>query len=130
MDKTTYYKWYQENILQLYPDIADQPGKRVLIKSDGGPGRSDAAYLSEANFEGLLHYPGLPNGTLFQEMDQAFANLKTKMEGNRKKNFNKMFDIYKSKAKVSCNDIGYILFGHDKNFVNGTTMTLDSPFGQ
>ena len=84
MDKTTYHKWYQENILQLYPDIADQPGKRVLIKSDGGPGRSDAAYLSEAKFEGLLHYPGLPNGTLFQEMDQAFANLKTKMEGNRK----------------------------------------------
>ena len=32
-------KYFEINVFPLYPDAADVPGKRVLIKIDGGPGR-------------------------------------------------------------------------------------------
>ena len=56
----------------MYPPIVNIDGKRILIKSDGARGRTDIAYLSESNHDGLVHCPGLPNGTLFQEMDNVF----------------------------------------------------------
>ena len=71
--KEIFYEWYHEIVSVLFPDMQDIPGKRVLVKSDGGPGRTHPIYLSESHLDGLVHYPGLPNGTLFQELDQIFA---------------------------------------------------------
>ena len=75
--------------MQCYPDMDDVEGCRLLIKCDGGPGRDYVKYLAEARADGLYHYPGLSNGTLFQEYDQAFAYIKQMMDKNRESIFKK-----------------------------------------
>ena len=35
-------RWVTEIIPEMYPDVADRPGKRVLIKADSGPGKRRA----------------------------------------------------------------------------------------
>jgi hypothetical protein len=34
-----FFAYLHETIVRLYPDVADEPGKRVLLKVDSGPGR-------------------------------------------------------------------------------------------
>ena len=85
--KEIFHKWFQAIVLQCYPDIDDVEGCQVLVKSDGGPGRDCMQYLSKARVNGLYHYPGLPNGTLFQEFDQEFGYVKGLMDLNRKRIF-------------------------------------------
>ena len=41
MDGDEFKKCLQTNILKLHPDAANVPGKRAMIKVDGGPGRLD-----------------------------------------------------------------------------------------
>jgi len=96
--KEIFHQWYHEDV----------PGKRILIKSDGGPGRTHLAYLSEG------HYPGLPNGNTF--LDQIFALLKTLMEMNRQRIWNVKFEIDGQHARVGIRDLGYILFGGEYTF--------------
>ena len=68
----------------LYPDACDEPGKRVLMKADSGPGRMNKEFLTTARSHGFYFLPGLPNGTeLGQEMDQVFAEFKAILEENR-----------------------------------------------
>ena len=68
----------------LYPDACDEPGKRVLMKADSGPGRMNKDFLTTARAHGFYFLPGLPNGTeLGQEMDQVFAEFKAILEENR-----------------------------------------------
>ena len=126
--KEIFYEWYHEIVSVLFPDMQDIPGKRVLVKSDGGPGRTHPIYLSESHLDGLVHYPGLPNGTLFQELDQIFAYLKSLMEKNRMRIFNKLFQLDSDKTKVPMQDIGSILFGGEKTFSDGSKMFLQNAF--
>ena len=106
------------------------PGKCVLIKSDGGPGRSNPDYLVAARADGVYHYPGLPNGTLFQEMDQLFGKLKTEMDNNRAKIWLKQFKMFQEKAKVGPAHIGFILFGGDLSCEDGTVLRLENAFAK
>jgi hypothetical protein len=39
-------KYIDNSILPLYPDIEDVPGKRLLIKLDSGPGRTNVTMLA------------------------------------------------------------------------------------
>ena len=41
MDYNEFRKYLFANVGPLYPDTEDIPGKRVIIKCDGGPGRLD-----------------------------------------------------------------------------------------
>lgn len=126
--KEIYSKWYQEVVSVLYPDIADVPGTRVLVKSDGGPGRTDPSYLARSNLDGLVHYPGLPNGTLFQELDQIFHRTKSITENNRKRIFNSLFTIFGRKARVEFEQIGYILFGGKLPLRCGSSLVLENAY--
>ena len=38
MDNKEFDKYIRNNIMRLYPDAADEPGKRVIIKCNSGPG--------------------------------------------------------------------------------------------
>jgi hypothetical protein len=40
-DHCVMYQGISFNIERLYPDASDQPGKHMLVKIDGGPGRLD-----------------------------------------------------------------------------------------
>ena len=100
----------------------------MLIKSDGGPGRTHQDYLAQSNLDGLVHYPGLPNGTYFQELDQIFAYLKTIMEENRKRIWDIKFEIDGHRAKVSICDFAKILFGGKYSFTTGASINLRNAF--
>ena len=39
MDNVEFKKHIKTDILELFPDAADRPGRRVMVKIDGGPGR-------------------------------------------------------------------------------------------
>ena len=110
--------------MMCYPDAQDIPGKRVLIKSDGGPGRENPNYLATARLNGFLHYPGLPNGTLFQELDQIFGAFKSKLDKNRASIWLKRYDLCPTKAKVGISDMPSILFGGTVSFPDATTIEL------
>ena len=102
----------------------------MLIKSDGGPGRTHEEYLSQSNLDGLVHYHGLPNSTFFQELDQVFAYLKTMMEDNRKRIWDVKFDIDGHNAKIRIGDFAKILFGGEYTFSTGAFIILTNAFAE
>lgn len=63
-------------MFSLYCDF-ENIGKRALLQTDSGRGRSNPIVISTAKLYGLGIYPGVPNtseGT--QEMDQLFGYFK------------------------------------------------------
>ena len=38
MNEYKFERYVEDNLMRLYPDTADIPGKRVMIKADSGPG--------------------------------------------------------------------------------------------
>jgi hypothetical protein len=83
MDAEELHKYLVQAILPLYPDAADLPGKRVLIKIDSGPGRMNEAMLVELRVKGFYLLPGLPNSThVTQETDQNYGHFKNVVRRN------------------------------------------------
>ena len=41
IDAKEFHKYFEDSICPQYPTASDQPGKRVLLILDGGPGRND-----------------------------------------------------------------------------------------
>jgi hypothetical protein len=69
---------YVENIRHIVTDCADISGKRIMLKVDSGPGRSDKEFLAWCRARGIIIYPGVPNTTaVSQEMDQSYGGFKT-----------------------------------------------------
>jgi hypothetical protein len=65
------------NIAPLYPDAADEHGKRVMVKVDSGPGRLEIDYLAEARTLCFIIYPSVPNTmAVTQETDQSYGPFK------------------------------------------------------
>ena len=108
--------------------MKNAPRFRVLVKSDGGPGRTHEGYLAQSHLDGLVHYPGLPNGTLFQELDQVFSLLKTRMEENRERIWNVNYELDGARARVKIGDFAKILFGGKKEFATGGFIILRNAF--
>jgi len=53
-------KYIKQAILPLYPDVADVPGKRVMLKVDSGPGRLNVNMLATLRLQGVYLAPGFP----------------------------------------------------------------------
>eukprot|EP00985_Skeletonema_marinoi_P026211 scaffold20141_cov66-Skeletonema_marinoi.AAC.1 len=83
MNDPEFEKYFLENIVRLYPDAADVPGKRVMLKVDSGPGRLFLSLLVNARTLGFYLYPGVPNTTaVTQETDQNYGPFKTQFQQN------------------------------------------------
>jgi hypothetical protein len=68
---------------RLYSDAADVPGKRLLYKIDGGPGRLDEESLAEKRARGIYLFPGVQNTTqVHQETDQNYVQFKYDVRWN------------------------------------------------
>jgi hypothetical protein len=68
---------------RLWPDAADIPGKRVLYKIDGGPGRLDEGALADSRDRGISLFPGVQNTTqVTQETDQNYGQFKSDVRSN------------------------------------------------
>ena len=105
------------------------PGKRVLLKTDSGPGRSNSSVISTARSFGLLIFPGVPNtseGT--QEMDQLFALFKALMEMNRRKLYRARYELDRNTRGVTLKDIGYLICGGTVYLQDGSTVELENSF--
>ncbi len=77
MDNEEFQKYVRNSLLPLFPDSGDFPGKRVLIKVDGGPGRLNVELLASLWMLGFYLYPGVPNTTaVTQETDQNYGPFK------------------------------------------------------
>ena len=73
---------FSKMILQAYPDVADEPGKRVLWFLDGGPGRFSEEFLIWTRSKGVDVHGYLPNLTSkFQTLDvKIFGKVKCKLD--------------------------------------------------
>ena len=59
-----------ENLVDTLGDVADEPGKRIVLKLDGGPAlpKSDPEWLWKQRNRGIWIYPGLPNGSAVNQV--------------------------------------------------------------
>jgi hypothetical protein len=73
------FEKYINNVIDdMFPDMEDILGKRILLKVDSRPGRNCAAMLVKVKFKGLYIHPGLPNATaIHQEMAQSYGPFKS-----------------------------------------------------
>ena len=67
MNDIEFEKYVENNLLHLFPDVIDEPGKRVCLKVDNSPGCNGRSLLLKMRFKGWYMYPGLPNATSVQQ---------------------------------------------------------------
>lgn len=109
MDKVELNKYMKKAILPLYPDIADVPGKRVIMKVDSGPGRLNLEMLADLRVQGLYLVPGVPNTThKTQETDQNYGVYKSSFRQNLRSLSQRHFEAGLT-LKVA--DLALLVFG-------------------
>jgi len=76
-------KHFNKNALPLCPAMEDKPGKRVTLKADSGPGRTDLPMLAQMRLKGFYLTPSVPNtAAKTQETDQNCGPFKIAFRGN------------------------------------------------
>lgn len=109
MNSVELEKYMRGSILPLYPDIADVPLKRVIMKVDSGPGRMNVEMLANMRLQGLYLVPGVPNTTSqTQETDQNYGPFKGKYRGNIRTLSQARFD---QKMVLRVTDLPLLVFG-------------------
>jgi len=102
-------KYFFKNVLPLYPDAEDSPGKRVIIKVDSGPGRMDSSMLASLRMKGCYMIPGFPNTTArTQETDQNYGPFKTAYRGNLQQLSQAR---HQKKQQLMLKDLALLVFG-------------------
>mmetsp|Transcript_14987 Transcript_14987/g.24792 ORF Transcript_14987/g.24792 Transcript_14987/m.24792 type:complete len:179 (-) Transcript_14987:75-611(-) len=118
-------EYYQNVLKPCFPDAADCPGQRLMVKTDSGPGREDSKLLFDAKVTGTYLKTGLPNGTeVGQECDQVFAKFKSICYENRDKLSQARRCIDGEQQTLSPADFSHILVGGKVTMVNGDVIPL------
>jgi DDE superfamily endonuclease len=109
MTSTELDKYLHSAILPLFPDIADRPGKRVIIKLDSGPGRTNLEMLAKLRLQGCYIVPGVPNTTgKTQETDQNYGPFKSAYRSNIRTLTQARFD---NNLQIGVHDLPLLVFG-------------------
>jgi hypothetical protein len=69
MDNKEFAKYMRGSIAPLFPDAVDEPGCRVLLKVDSGPGRMNLKLLATLKLIGIILYPCVPTSAI-REVDR------------------------------------------------------------
>ena len=70
VDNDMFLKYIMELLMEVYPDAKDEPGKRVLLIVDNGPGRLSRETFDFCRANGIDLFPKCPNtSSCSQEMD-------------------------------------------------------------
>jgi len=78
MNTDEFEDYVKNSLVTLFPDAADKPGRRVLLKADSGPGRKNTDLMAYLRVRGFYFIPGLPNSThVTQEMELLIGELKS-----------------------------------------------------
>ena len=100
-----------------YPDTCEEAGRRIIGKVDGGTGRNHIESLAGMMVNSMHLFTGTPNCTeANQEIDQLFGAFKSVVYSNRDKLFSMLVKIDGGKARLTVNDMGYIIFGGKREF--------------
>jgi hypothetical protein len=111
MDAEEFEEYLMNSIVPLFPDVSDVPGKRVILKVDSGPGRSNLKLLARLRLLGIYLYPCVPNTThVTQETDQCYGPFKTQFISNLELIVDGKLDENKS-LSVTPSMVGLPLFG-------------------
>jgi len=111
MDDDEFSQYIINLMMRLYPDAADIPGKRVIVKIDSGPGRCNNTLLARLRIRGILLYAGVPNTTsVSQETDRNYGQFKNVYRRNLEKYAHDREKACKSTA-VSVVLIGLFVYG-------------------
>jgi len=125
MDSEEFLKYLESNVIPLYPDAEDVPGKRVLIKCDSGPGRLDVMTLVMLRLKGFYLFPTVPNATsVMQECDLLYGLFKSMVRANLQQLLNERIKA-KRPARICRHDLGVIVNGRK---AKGGLSALPSPF--
>ena len=106
------FELYLKNLMEMiYPDAMDTPGKRVIVKIDSGPGRSNMDLLARLRMRGVILYPGVPNTTsVSQETDRNYGLFKSVYRENIE-NFAANCEKAGKSTSASVALIGLFVFG-------------------
>ena len=78
MKEPEFKEYLEKYILPLYEDARDEPGHRVMLKVNSGPGRLLMRMLARMRVRGIYMYPAVSNKTsVLQEADCAYVPMKT-----------------------------------------------------
>jgi hypothetical protein len=123
MNAVELHKYITNSILPLYPDMEDVPGKRVLMKVDSGPGRTNLDMLADLRLQGCYLVPGVPNTTaVTQETDQNYGPFKGAYRSNIRKITQARFD---KSMTVRVTDLPLLVFG---GICEATGVELENSF--
>jgi hypothetical protein len=116
-------KYIFGSILPLFPDVADVPGKRVILKVDSGPGRNNGPMLAKLRVRGVYLVPGVPNTTaVTQETDQNYGQFKSVYRSNIRLLSQERFG---RKTTMRVTDLPLLVYGGS---CNDTGIELPSAF--
>ncbi len=111
MTKDEFEEYIKNSIITLYPDAADTPGKRVLLKADSGPGRKNTDLMAHLRARGFYFLPGLPNSThVTQEMELLIGELKSVFYNNLE-NLTRGCLLRRRAVPSGAEIVGLLLFG-------------------
>ena len=83
MDDEEFEKYVIKNLVRLWLNARDVPGRRVMLKADSDPGRTKKALLARLRLLGFILYLGVPNTTgISQETDRNYGPFKTQFRIN------------------------------------------------
>jgi len=122
MNKEEFEQYVKNSLVTLYPDAADVPGKRVLLKADSGPGRKNIDLMAYLRARGFYFLPGLPNSThVTQEMELLIGQLKSVFYENLEKLTCLCLRRHRT-IPSGAEIVGLLLFGglflHEENEIN------------
>ena len=100
-----------------YPNTCEEAGRRMITKVDSGTDRNHIEGLAGMMLNGMHLFAGTPNDTeANQEIDQLFSSFKAVVYANRDKLYDMLVTINGAKARLTVNDMGYIIFGGHREF--------------
>jgi hypothetical protein len=116
-------KYITNSILPLFPDLEDTPGKRILLKVDSGPGRTNLDMLADLRLQGCYLVAGVPNTTaVTQETDQNYGPFKLAYRTNIRRLAQSRFE---ANMNMLLTDLPLLVFG---GLCDKTNTALDNAF--
>ena len=111
VDDLMFRRWIVEVVVDLYPDLQDSEGKRILIVVDGGVGRVNEDTVDFCRSKGIDLFPKVPHTTaVTQEMDRLYTNLDKQCKKLKDKMMDELCAI-KECANLSRYHVARILTG-------------------
>lgn len=126
---SAFFREWVAHVKRYWPDSEDNPGHRVILKADSGPGRFDEQFLVDARRDGVLFFPGLPNGSeITQEADQLIAAIKAGVYRNRDKLYAAQCKAGYQNPDIRNEDLAKLLLGGKVRIRGGAIVELENAY--